>query len=146
MPASRFYSTPCGPLGEHPDFSRCAEGDAMWTRLLRLGLILVVTVGMVTLLALTFSLAAVPVPLGPGTTITPPGPMAAIEFEQESGVERWQVKLTRGGATEAVHLRISGVGCTDMNEIYRGMITPLYDDMTFKTKSGRSCRVQAIER
>lgn len=98
------------------------------------------------LLALNFSLAAAQVPIGPGVTITPPRPMAAIEFVQEAGVERWQVKLTRGGSVENAYLRISGMSCTLMDEIYRGMITPLYDDMTFKTKSGRTCTVQAIER
>jgi hypothetical protein len=98
------------------------------------------------LLALNFSLAAAQVPIGPGVTITPPRPMAAIEFVQEAGVERWQVKLTRGGSVENAYLRISGMSCTQMNEIYGGMITPLYDDMTFKTKSGRTCTVQAIER
>jgi len=33
-----------------------------------------------------------------------------------------------------------------VDEIYKGLITPLYDDMTFKTKNGRTCSVQAIER
>jgi hypothetical protein len=56
------------------------------------------------------------------------------------------VKLTRGGSVEDVHLRISGSSCTMMGEIYQGMITPLYDDMSFKTKNGRTCTVQAIER
>ncbi len=98
------------------------------------------------LLALNFSLAAAQVPIGSGVTITPPRPMAAIEFVQEAGIERWQVKLTRGGSVENAYLRISGMSCTHMDEIYRGMITPLYDDMTFKTKSGRTCTVQAIER
>jgi hypothetical protein len=98
------------------------------------------------LLALNFSPAAAQVPIGPGVTITPPRPMAAIEFVGESGVERWEVKLTRAGSTENVHLRFSGSSCTQMDEIYRGMITPPYEDMTFKTKSGRTCTVQAIER
>jgi hypothetical protein len=35
---------------------------------------------------------------------------------------------------------------TQMGEIYQGMITPLYEDMTFKTKNGRTCTVQTIER
>jgi hypothetical protein len=74
------------------------------------------------------------------------GVIAKPEAVGESGVERWQVKLTRAGSTEDVHLRISGSGCTQMDEIYRGMITPLYEDMTFKTKSGKTCTVQAIER
>jgi hypothetical protein len=98
------------------------------------------------LLALNISLAAAQAPIGPGVTITPPRPMAAIEFVQEAGIERWQVKLTRGGSVEDVYLRISGMSCTQMNEIYGGMVTPLYEDMTFKTKSGRTCTVQAIER
>ncbi len=117
----------------------------MWRHHLRPSLVLV-SVGIVALLVLNCSLAAAQVRVGPSYTITPPQPMAAIEFVQESGVERWQVKLTRAGSTEDVHLRISGSGCTQMNEIYRGMITPLYEDMTFKTKSGKTCTVQAIER
>ncbi len=116
----------------------------MRTGRLRPSVVLVV-VGTVALLALNCWLAAAQVPVGP-TYITPPRPMAAIEFVQESGVERWQVKLTRAGSTEDVHLRISGSGCTQMDEIYRGMVTPLYEDMTFKTKSGKTCTVQAIER
>ena len=117
----------------------------MWTRRLHPGLLLVVAVGMVVLLALNVSLAA-QIPIGPSVSITPPQPMAAIEFVQESGIERWEVKLNRGGAIENAYLRISGPSCTHMDEIYRGMITPLYDDMTFKTKSGKICTVQAIER
>lgn len=116
----------------------------MGTCLLRLGLVLVVTVGLVALLSFNISLAA-QIPIGSGTTITPPAPMAAIEFVKDSGVERWQVKLTRGGKVEDVHLRISGSSCSHMGEIYEGMITPLYEDMTFKTKNGRTCTVQAIE-
>ena len=118
----------------------------MWTRRLRPGLIRVVAVGFVAALALNFSLAAAQVPIRPNVTITPPQPMAAIEFVQEAGVERWQVKLNRGGSIEDAYLRISGSSCTHMGEIYQGMLTPLYDDMTFKTKSGRTCTVQAIER
>ena len=118
----------------------------MWTRRLRPPLILVVAVGIVALLALNFSLAAAQGPIRPNVNITPAQPMAAIEFVQESGIERWQVKLTRGGSVEDVHLRISGSSCTMMGEIYQGMITPLYDDMSFKTKNGRTCTVQAIER
>ena len=117
----------------------------MWTRCLRPDLLLAVAGGIVALLALNVALAA-QIPIGPGVTITPPQPMAAIEFVQEAGVERWQVKLTRGGSVEEVYLRISGSSCTHMGEIYGGMLTPLYDDMTFKTKSGRTCTVQAIER
>jgi hypothetical protein len=117
----------------------------MWTRLLRFGLIPVVAVGIVALHALNVSLGA-QIPIGPSVTTTPPGPMSAIEFVQESGIERWKVKLTRGGVTEDAYLRISGSSCTQMGEIYQGMITPLYDDMSFKTKNGRTCTVQAIER
>jgi hypothetical protein len=127
-------------------FSNCMEGDAMWTRRLRPRLILVVAVGIVALLALNFSLAAAQVPIRPNVNTTPPAPMSAIEFVQESGIERWKVKLTRGGVTEDAYLRISGSSCTQMGEIYQGMITPLYDDMSFKTKNGRTCTVQAIER
>ena len=117
----------------------------MRTRRLHPGLIPVVAVGIVALLVLNVSLAA-QLPIGPSVTITPPQPMAAIEFVQEAGVERWQGKLTRGGSIEDAYLRISGSSCTHMGEIYRGVLTPLYDDMTFKTKNGRTCAVQAIER
>ena len=117
----------------------------MRTLRLHAGLIPVVAVGIVALLALNVSPAA-QIPIGPSVTITPPQPMAAIEFVQEAGVERWQVKLTRGGSIEDAYLRISGSSCTHMGEIYQGMLTPLYDDMTFKTKNGRTCTVQAIER
>ena len=117
----------------------------MQTRRLRPSLVLI-AMGIVALLALSISLPAAQVPIGPGVTVTPPRPMAAIEFVQESGVERWEVKLTRGGSVENAYLRISGSSCTQMDEIYRGMITPLYEDMTFKTKSGKTCTVQAIER
>jgi hypothetical protein len=86
--------------------------------------------------------------INPGTTvIQPPRPILGIEFVQEAGVERWEVKLTGGGWTgETAYLRISGTGCTYMEEVYKGLITPLYEDMTFKTKSGRICTVQAIEK
>ncbi len=118
----------------------------MWTRRLCPGLILVAVV-VVPLLTLNFSLAGTQILIGPGTTVTPPRPMAAIEFVQDAGVDRWQVKLTRAGATEDVYLRISGPSaCSFMDEVYKGMVTPLYEDMTFKTKSGRTCTVQAIER
>jgi hypothetical protein len=71
----------------------------------------------------------------------------AAEAVQEAGVERWEVKLTgEQWAGETAYLRISGQGCTYMEEVYKGMITPLYEDMTFKTKNGRICTVQAIER
>ncbi len=94
--------------------------------------------------------AAQPIPLSPGTTvITPPKPVAVIEFIAEAGIERWEVKLSGEKATasgETAYLRISGSGCTFMGEIYKGMITPLYDTMTFKTASGRECKVMAIER
>ncbi len=117
----------------------------MSTRLLRPALVPVVGVAILPLLAPCFSLAAMPIPIGP-STINPPRPMAGIEFVQEAGVERWEVKLTRGGSPETMYLQISGSGCTHMGEIFQGMITPLYDDMTFKTKSGRTCTVQSIER
>jgi hypothetical protein len=99
-------------------------------------------------IALTASLAAAQVAVGPGATvITPPRPMASIEFVQEAGVERWRVKLIGGNfAVDKVYLRIAGLSCTQMDEVYKGMITPLYDDMTFKAKSGKTCTVQAIER
>ncbi len=98
-----------------------------------------IALGMLVLLAAPPATAQI-------TTIDPPRPMAAIEFVQEAGVERWEVKLTRGGSPETAYLQFSGSGCTYMGEVFRGMITPLYDDMTFKTKSGRTCTVKAIER
>ena len=120
----------------------------MWTGRLRSGRILVIPLWMIVLLLLNFSLAAAQMPVGPSPTyITPPRPMASIEFVQAAGVERWEVKLTGGKYTgETVYVRITGHSCTYMDEVYKGMITPLYDDMTFKTKNGRTCTVQAIER
>ncbi len=109
--------------------------------LLRLGLLLIAG-GLVVFVPRFAGAGQV---IGP-VTVTPPQPMAAIEFVKESGVERWEVKLTRGGSTENAHLRVSGSGCTFIDEVYPGMITPLYEDMTFKTKSGKTCTVQAIER
>ena len=104
------------------------------------------------LIALMIAIAASPaagqIIINPGpTVIQPPKPIMLIEFVQEAGIERWEVKLTGGRWTgETVYLRISGQGCTYMNEVYKGLITPLYEDMTFKTKSGRTCTVQAFER
>ncbi len=97
---------------------------------------------------LTSSLAGAQIPVGPGVTyIAPPRPMATLEFVQEAGIECWQVILTGGQYSgETAHLRITGNSCTHMDEVYKGMITPLYDDMTFKTKNGRTCTVTAIER
>jgi len=117
----------------------------MQTRRLISRLLLVTALVFATLLTLSSSPSA-QVPIRPSVTITPPQPMAAIEFVREAGVERWPVKLNRGGSIEDVYLRISGSSCTHMGEIYQGMLTPLYDDMTFKTKNGRTCTVQAIER
>ena len=104
------------------------------------------------LVALMIAIAASPaagqIIINPGpTVIQPPTPIMVIEFVREAGIERWEVKLTGGRwAGETVYLRISGQGCTYMDEVYKGMITPLYEDMTFKTKSGRICTVQAFER
>ena len=100
------------------------------------------------LIALAASPAAAQIIINPGpTVIQPPKPIMVIEFVREAGIERWEVKLTGGRwAGETVYLRISGQGCTYMDEVYKGMITPLYEDMTFKTKSGRICTVQAFER
>ena len=78
----------------------------------------------------------------PPPYIQPPKPMGIIEFLDEVGVERWKVKLSG----EETYLRFTGSGCTMIGEVYRGMITPLYDNMTFKTTNGRECRVMAIER
>jgi hypothetical protein len=81
------------------------------------------------------------------TYIEPPRSMAAIEFIQEAGIERWEVKLSGGPlSSNKAYLRISGPSCTHMGEIRKGMITPLYDNMTFRTSSGRECKVLAIER
>jgi hypothetical protein len=99
-------------------------------------------------IVLAASLATAQIPSGPGATyVTPPRPMATIEFVQEAGIERWQVRLTGGQhAADTAYLRITGNSCTHMDEVYKGMITPLYEDMTFKTKTGRTCTVTAIER
>lgn len=82
-----------------------------------------------------------------GPVIEPPKPMAAIEFIEEAGIERWRVKLSGEKlSSDSAFLRISGSACTHMGEIYKGMITPLYENMTFKTATGRECKVLAIER
>ena len=65
--------------------------------------------------------------------VNPPKPMGSIEFLDEAGVERWRVRLSG----EDAYLRISGSTCTFMGEVYKGMITPLYDNVTFKTASGK---------
>ena len=100
------------------------------------------------MIAIAASPAAGQIIINPGpTVIQPPKPIMAIEFVGEAGIDRWEVKLTgERWAGETVYLRISGQGCTYLDEVYKGMITPLYDDMTFKTKNGRICTVQAIER
>ena len=76
------------------------------------------------LAALMIAIAALPaaaqIVINPNTTIiVPPKPMATIEFVQESGVERWEVKLT--GQRSAIPQRtrrgrrsvrvLRGVGC-----------------------------------
>ncbi len=98
--------------------------------------------------AVAVSQVVAQIPVGPGTTvIAPPKPMMGLEFIQEVGIERWEVRLTGSQHTgETAYLRFSGQGCTYAGEIYQGLITPLYDDMTFKTKNGRICTVRAIER
>ncbi len=84
-------------------------------------------------------------PIGPSVVI-PPHPIATIEFVRESGVERWEVLLRGGKWNEArVNIRITGSGCTQMGEIYPGLITPLYEGMDFKTANGKTCLVRAIE-
>ncbi len=100
------------------------------------------------LLALTVVKAASPAAAQVyGPIIEPPKPMAAIEFIKEAGVERWKVKLSGENlSSDSAFLRISGSTCTHMGEIYKGMVTPLYENMTFKTASGRECKVLAIER
>jgi len=99
-------------------------------------------------IAIAVAQAVAQIPIGPGTTvIAPPKPMMGIEFVQEVGIERWEVRITGGQHTgETAYLRFHGQGCTYAGEIHTGLITPLYDDMTFKTKNGRTCTVQAIER
>jgi hypothetical protein len=103
-------------------------------------------VALFILLAVTQAVAQIPA--GPGTTvITPPKPMLSLEFVQEVGIERWEVRLSGGQyAGDTAYLRFHGSGCTYADEVYKGLITPLYDNMTFKTKGGRECTVQAIER
>ncbi len=91
--------------------------------------------------------ASAQVPLGPAdprpiTVITPPKPMGTIEFIDEAGIERWRIKYSG----EDAYLRFSGTGCTWLGEVYRGMVTPLYDNLTFRTANGKECRVLAIER
>ncbi len=82
-----------------------------------------------------------------GPIIEPPKPMAAIEFIEEAGVERWRVKLSGEKlSSDNAFVRISGSSCTQMGEIYKGLVTPMYENMTFKTASGRECKVLAIER
>ncbi len=80
-------------------------------------------------------------PRGP-IYIERPRPMGTIEFIEESGVDRWHVKLDGKDA----YLRIRGTGCSFMGEIYKGMVTPLYDNMTLVTSGGKQCTVTAIER
>jgi len=80
---------------------------------------------------------------GPTTIyVTPPKPIDTIEFEEEVGIERWRVQLSG----KPGYIRFTGSGCTFMGEIYKGLITPLWDNMTFKTVNGKECRVTAIER
>ena len=76
------------------------------------------------------------------TYLEPPRPIGTIEFLEESGVERWHVMLDGQDA----QLRIKGSGCSFMGEIFKGMTTPLYDNMTFTTSGGKQCTVTAIER
>ncbi len=88
--------------------------------------------------------AQVPGPHSAGST---PVPVGMVEFVRESGVERWEVVLSGGRWTnERVNIRITGTGCTDMGEIYTGLIAPVYDGMDFRTANGRSCTIRAIER
>ena len=54
--------------------------------------------------------------------ITPPKPIASIEFLDEAGVERWEVNLSgEKFPTGKSYLRISGTSCTHMGEIYKGI-------------------------
>ena len=76
------------------------------------------------------------------TYIEPPRPMGTIEFIEESGIDRWRVKLDGRDA----YLRIKGTGCSFLGEIYKGLVTPLYDNMTLVTSGGKQCTVTAIER
>lgn len=79
-----------------------------------------------------------------GTTtiyVTPPKPIDSIEFLEEAGIERWRVLFSG----KPGYIRFTGSGCTFMGEIYKGLIIPLWDNMTFKTAGGKECRVTAIE-
>ncbi len=76
------------------------------------------------------------------TYIGRPRPIGTIEFIEASGVDRWRVKLDGQDA----YLRIRGTGCSFMGEIYKGMVTPLYDDITLVTSGGKQCTITAIER
>ena len=108
--------------------------------MVRLGLLVV------GLLAASASRVGAQVP-GPHSDGSTPVPVGMIEFVRESGVERWEVVLTGGRWTnERVNIRITGTGCTDMGEIYTGLIAPVYDGMDFRTANGRSCTIRAIER
>lgn len=106
----------------------------------------VLLVAVVAYLALTTSLEAAQKPTKPGGTIAPPKRVAEIKFLKETGFDLWNVRLTRGGSVNEVQVRLSGASCSDMGEIHPGMTKALYEDMTFKTKSGKTCMVQAIQR
>jgi hypothetical protein len=86
--------------------------------------------------------------LAAAAPVAPPGfglwarPVGTIEFLEESGVERWRVRV----AGEEVQVRIQGSGCTFLGEIPRGYVTVLFDNLEFATTSGRRCQVTAIER
>ena len=74
-------------------------------------------------------------------------PIGTVQFLQESGVERWHVRIARKGAKEVkeVHVRISGSGCTFIGEIPEGYVTVLFDNLSFRTTGGRSCQSTATE-
>lgn len=77
----------------------------------------------------------------------PPRAIGSIEFLEEAGIERYRVNLAGGTISgKDLHLRFTGIACTHMGEITPGMITPLYENMTFLTSSGKECKITAIER
>ncbi len=102
------------------------------------------------LLALAIAIAVSPAAAQVGGPFYPDLPsrvLATIEFIEEAGIERWSVKLSGEKlSTDNAFIRIAGSSCTQIGEIHKGMITLLYEDMKFKTASGRECKVLAIER
>ena len=93
-----------------------------------------------TILVLLAVLA--PAPERPQVIIPPRQAVGTIEFLDASGVDRWRVRLSG----DTVNIRFTGPGCSFLDAVYKGLITPLYDDMTFRAANGRQCQIAAIER